>query len=441
MQIELPDYVLLAIDLLNQSGYEAYAVGGCIRNALLGLPIYDYDVTTSATPDEMKDVFHDYTIIETGIAHGTLTIHIHHNAVEITTFRIEKKYVDHRHPSLVIFSRILSDDLSRRDFTVNALAYHPTIGIIDKFHGIDDLHNHIIRAINDPNERFDEDALRIMRALRFASVLGFTIEEATAKALHNNKGLLNSISKERIHSELVRLLMGDHVFEIITTYSDILGTIIPELLPMVDCPHENPHHIYDIYTHTTHVVENVPNHKNLRMAALLHDIGKPFVKTYDNAHIAHYPKHSEKSKELASIILRRLKFSNKDTQAILKLIQYHDVYLEPNKIQLKKILSILGKELTYQLLDLQIADNHAKNIEYRKTNEFNLIRNMLDEIIDCKECYQISMLAINGNDVVTLGANHSSISTILNQCLEAVINEQVINTKEDIYKYIAHNLL
>ena len=441
MQFNLPEAVLTAIGLLNNAGYEAFVVGGSVRNALLELPIYDYDMTTSATPEEMKEVFKNYKIIETGIKHGTLTIHINHLALEITTYRIESDYADHRHPNSVSFSRNLKDDLERRDFTINALAYHPNHGVIDYFNGIEDLNNHIIRAINDPMKRFDEDALRIMRALRFSSTLNFAIDSQTAKAIHESKELLTMISKERIHDELLKLLIGDNVYEILIEYPDILEIIIPELAPMVNCHHENPHHIYDIYTHSAHAVSNTPNDSLLRMAALLHDIGKPYVKAYDNFKIAHYQKHAEKSVELAGKILNRLKFSNKDIKIILTLITHHDEYMIPNRIQIKKVLALIGKELTYQLLELQIADNKAKSKLYDRQKEYHEVRITLDDIIQKEECFSIKMLAINGNDVLSLGVKPTMITSILNTCLNEVIEEHIENTKESLINFVTHNLI
>ena len=401
MQIKLPAPVLTAINLLNHAGYEAFVVGGSIRNALLHLPIYDYDMTTSATPNEMKEVFKDYKIIETGIKHGTLTIHIDHFALEITTYRIESEYLDHRHPSAVSFSRNLKDDLERRDFTINAFAYHPTLGIVDYFNGHEDLNNHIIRAINNPLIRFDEDALRIMRAIRFSSTLNFTIESNTAKAIHDSKDLLLSISKERIHDELIKLIVGDNVYQILIEYQDILELIIPELLTIND------------YSSNVSILANSIKDINIRIAILLHSLDI----------------------NLAKDVLKQLKFSNKDSKAILTLIANYHNQLTTNRIELKKILFKLDKELTYQLLDLQYADS-SNNI----TSEvYHSIKDILDDIITKQECFTIKALAINGNDVISLGINPTNITTILNACLKEVIEERIDNTKNNLLEYITHN--
>ena len=441
MSIYLPDFVLEAISLLNEANYEVYVVGGSIRNALLDLPVFDYDLTTSATPEEMKQVFSSYKIIETGIKHGTLTILIDNQPLEITTYRHELGYEDHRHPSQVEFSRHLKDDLARRDFTINALAYHPEKGIVDYFDGLTDLNNHVIRAINDPYIRFDEDALRILRALRFASTLNFTIEPLTKQALHDTKQLLSFVSKERIQTEFTKLIVGDGVFDVLNEFHDVLGIIMPEIIPIINCPHENPHHIYSIYEHTLHVVEKVNPSITLRMAALLHDIGKPATKTYDTMLIAHYKGHSEKSLEMASNILHRLRFSKNQIKDILVLIKYHDDYLRLDKIQLKKFLSILGIELTYDLLNLQKADNEAKALRYLKRDEFIVIEKMIDSIIANKECYSLSNLAINGNDLISMNINPTKISSILNECLDKVIEEKMSNSKKELIDYITHNCI
>ncbi len=440
MELQLPANVLTAIKLLNDHGYEAFVVGGAIRNHLLNLPIYDFDLTTSATPEEMKEVFANYKVIETGIKHGTLTIHIDHLPLEITTYRIEKEYLDHRHPSVVEFTRNLKEDLGRRDFTINALAYHPSLGIVDYYGGLKDIEDGIIRAIHEPCKRFDEDALRIMRALRFKANLGFEIEEMTAKAMHEQKELLNYISAERIHDELCRTLCGEYIFSTLMDYKDILATIIPEFEMMLDCPHDNPHHIYDVYTHTAHVVEHTPAKVNLRMAALLHDLGKPYVKTFDASHIAHYKGHALKSYELSKKILKRLKFSSEDAKNILTLILYHDDYMKNTKASLKHFLREFGPATTYQLLDLQIADNMAKSNVFDCSEIYGECHDLIDEILANKECYSLQDLAIKGADVIALGIEGANISIALNAALDAVIAEEVANEKAALIQYIKHQV-
>lgn len=390
MHINLPSPVLKAINLLNNSNYEAFIVGGSIRNHLLNLEVFDYDLTTSATPQEMKEVFSEYKIIETGIKHGTLTIYIDHMPLEITTYRIEKEYLNHRHPLNVSFSTSLHDDLVRRDFTINALAYHPKLGMKDFFNGVDDLDNKIIRAINNPYQRFDEDALRIMRALRFAACLNFEIEEQTKQALHESAHLLSHISKERINNELTRLITGENASAILLEFKDIFELIIPNL---------NIRKMAE----KVELINKCPSNINMRMAILLLDS--------DN------PKES----------LKELKFANKDQKDILTLIEYANIEIINDKKAIKQLLSKLNQQTLIDILDFK---------SYLENKDYEAIKFIINEIITNNECLSIKQLAINGNDLKVLKLDSSSFSIILNDVLEKVINEEINNSKDEIIKYV-----
>lgn len=324
MTMDMPKNVDIAINLLQSAGFEAYAVGGCVRDSLLGKTPNDWDITTSAKPENMKSVFADFHCIDTGIKHGTVTVVIDGEPLEITTFRLDGEYEDNRHPKSVTFTSDLGADLGRRDFTVNAMAYSKMTGTVDLFGGQNDLKNGIIRCVGDPDRRFNEDALRILRALRFASALDFEIEEKTAQSLLKNRALLGNISEERIAKELLKLVCGKGAKRILTDFAPVLFEILPELQPMYKNSHDNPHHCYDIYEHTLIAVESIDPEPTLRFAMLLHDCGKPAVKKFDENGVAHFYGHQRISVEISAQILARLKVSNKFRDEILFLVSNHD---------------------------------------------------------------------------------------------------------------------
>lgn len=289
--MEIPSYVKRAVEILNKNGFEAYAVGGCVRDSLLGKTPHDWDMCTNALPEEICESFKDFHVIETGLKHGTVTVRIEHNSIEITTYRTDGEYIKHRKPEQVKFVSNLEEDLSRRDFTINALAFSEKSGIVDLFGGVEDLKNGVIRCVGKSERRFDEDALRILRALRFSSTYAFEIEENTSLAIHKMKDLLLEISHERVREELLKILCGKNVLEILENYKDVIFTIIPELAPTLDFEQHSPHHIYDVYHHIIHSVENVENRRDLRLVMLLHDVGKPKTFTIDDEGVGHFKTH------------------------------------------------------------------------------------------------------------------------------------------------------
>ena len=431
--MDMPKNVDTAINLLQLAGFEAYAVGGCVRDSLLGKIPNDWDITTSAKPEDMKSVFADFHCIDTGIKHGTVTVVIDGEPLEITTFRLDGEYEDNRHPKSVTFTSNLGADLGRRDFTVNAMAYSKMTGTVDLFGGQNDLKNKIIRCVGDPDRRFNEDALRILRALRFASALNFEIEEKTAQSLLKNRALLGNISEERIAKELLKLVCGKGAKRILTDFAPVLFEILPELQPMYKNSHDNPHHCYDIYEHTLIAVESIDPEPTLRFAMLLHDCGKPAVKKFDENGVAHFYGHQRISAEISAQILARLKVSNKFRDEILFLVSNHDRWeLYENTEKMPRYLSKFGLDGVLKLLKVMCADVLAQSPEYRYR---------LDQIADAEEiaknlavqkpCLSLSELQINGRTLMDIGIPQGrKLGTVLAQLLDEVIDGVTKNTQE-----------
>ena len=433
MTMDMPKNVDIAINLLQSAGFEAYAVGGCVRDSLLGKTPNDWDITTSAKPEDMKSVFADFHCIDTGIKHGTVTVVIDGEPLEITTFRLDGEYEDNRHPKSVTFTSDLGADLGRRDFTVNAMAYSKMTGTVDLFGGQNDLKNGIIRCVGDPDRRFNEDALRILRALRFASALDFEIEEKTAQSLLKNRALLGNISEERIAKELLKLVCGKGAKRILTDFAPVLFEILPELQPMYKNSHDNPHHCYDIYEHTLIAVESIDPEPTLRFAMLLHDCGKPAVKKFDENGVAHFYGHQRISAEISAQILARLKVSNKFRDEILFLVSNHDRWeLYENTEKMPRYLSKFGLDGVLNLLKVMRADVLAQSPEYRYR---------LDQIADAEEiaknlaaqkpCLSLSELQINGRTLMDIGIPQGrKLGAVLAQLLDEVIDGVTKNTQE-----------
>ena len=431
--MDMPKNVDTAINLLQSAGFEAYAVGGCVRDSLLGKTPNDWDITTSAKPEDMKSVFADFHCIDTGIKHGTVTVVIDGEPLEITTFRLDGEYEDNRHPKSVTFTSNLGADLGRRDFTVNAMAYSKKTGTVDLFGGQNDLKNKIIRCVGDPDRRFNEDALRILRALRFASALDFEIEEKTAQSLLKNCALLGNISEERIAKELLKLVCGKGAKRILTDFAPVLFEILSELQPMYKNSHDNPHHCYDIYEHTLIAVESIDPEPTLRFAMLLHDCGKPAVKKFDENGVAHFYGHQRISAEISAQILARLKVSNKFRDEILFLVSNHDRWeLYENTEKMPRYLSKFGLDGVLNLLKVMRADVLAQSPEYRYR---------LDQIADAEEtaknlaaqkpCLSLSELQINGRTLMDIGIPQGrKLGAVLAQLLDEVIDGVTKNTQE-----------
>ncbi len=446
----ISENALALIELIENAGYEAFAVGGCVRDSLMQKPCHDIDITTSASPIQAEKTLSKNNIkfIETGLKHGTVTALLNGESFEITTYRADGEYKDNRHPENVSFVSDIREDLSRRDFTINAMAYSPSEGIVDLFSGEQDINNRIIRAVGDANKRFNEDALRIMRAIRFASVLSFDIEENTKRAVFDNKELLKNVSAERLFTELSKLLSGDNAYQVLIEYREVLAVIIPELTPLFGCQQNNPWHLYDVYTHTCKSVVCCPKDLKLRLTMLLHDIGKPAVKTTDQNGIDHFKTHQAESAKIASDILRRFRVSNDIYNYAMTLIPIHDIKLSPNRKNLKKWLNKLGQDSNGEyylrhLLQVRLADRLSQNPEKTQTEieEISVIDKLIDSIIEENEAFKISDLAINGFDLMSFGIKGKGIGKALELLLDKVIEEEIENEKTILLEYVKKNLL
>ena len=414
---EKADYL---IKIIENAGYEAYLVGGCVRDFFMNKPCNDIDITTSAKPIELEKILTENKIkyIETGLKHGTVTALIESDSFEITTYRTDGEYSDNRHPENVKFVSNIDDDLSRRDFTVNAIAFNPNKNeIVDLFGGKKDIENKVIKAVGNADVRFNEDALRIMRAVRFSSTLSFNIEEKTKTAIFKNKDLLKNVSKERLFSELSKLLMGDNVFSVLTEYKEV---------------------IYDVYTHTAKTVEQSPKKLSLRLTMLLHDLGKPQAKTTDDRGVDHFKGHQKISADISAPILKRFKVSNELYDSVMQIIPIHDIHIGTNKANIKKYLNLLGEQGLRNLIEVKRADKLGQNPETTGEELQNLVttESLLDEIIANGEPYSIKDLKINGFDLMNLGFKGKEIGNCLDCILQKVINGDIENNKEKLLKYV-----
>lgn len=426
-----------AIRLLKMEGYEAGLVGGCVRDMIMGVKPHDYDITTNATPEEMKAVFKNERVIETGIKHGTLTVIIDGEPLEITTFRIDGEYEDSRHPKSVTFSRKLENDLERRDFTVNALYYDLENGIVDLFGGKRDIENKIIRAVGDPYKRFTEDALRILRAIRFSSALGFSIEEETKRAMVECKHLLKNISKERIAAEINKFVLGKGVKNAILQNYEILGEICPAFEEMHGFNQWNRWHIYDVLGHTAVAVESVPPVLPLRLTMLFHDTGKPKTFFKDENGVGHFYGHWDVSAEIVKEYLDEYKYDNATKSKVYWLVKHHDLYTEEDEAIIKKRLSRIGKERFLELIKVQRADNEAQNPELTRMEHFDILEKMVEDISQ-RSCLNLSSLAVNGSDLIELGFEAGrKIGDTLYTILQEVIEDKIENEREALLKRAA----
>ena len=418
------------LSALKKSGYSAFLVGGSVRDRLMGRPVHDIDIATNALPQETARVFEKHAVIPTGLAHGTVTVLIENTPVEITTFRTESAYSDNRHPDFVSFSKNLSDDLSRRDFTMNAIAEDENGALFDPFGGKEDIEKKLIRCLGNAETRFKEDALRILRALRFSAVLSFSIEEETSRAIKSCKKLLNKLSPERIASELSLLLCSDGAADVLLRYPEVFAEIIPCFKAMQGFAQHNEHHCFDVWEHTVNVVRNVRPVLHLRLAALFHDCAKPLVFSLDENGTGHFYSHAPRGAAIAEKELKRLRFDNETTQKVVKLVKIHDSPIECSEVSVKKKLNRLGEETFFDLIRLQRADNLAQSEKFRfRQKNFDYLEETAKKILEQNECFSLKKLAVNGNDMLSLGLCGKEIGAMLDFLVEQVIEGKTANEK------------
>lgn len=436
MTIKLPKDVKYIIDVLQGAGFEAYAVGGCVRDTILGKEPDDWDITTSAKPLEIKGLFR--VTIDTGIQHGTVTVLRNHVGYEVTTYRIDGVYEDSRHPKEVTFTANLKEDLLRRDFTINAMAYNDTEGLIDEYGGLEDIKSGIIRCVGIAKERFTEDALRMMRAVRFSAQLGYRIEEETGQAIRKLHKNLSNISAERINTELTKLLMSDNPDFIRQAYElGITSVILPEFDLCMECSQNNRHHRYNVGEHTIHSIKNSPKDKVLRYTMLFHDMGKPVCKVTDECGKDHFHGHDVISAELSHSIMKRLKFDNDTLYKVEKLVRNHDRYIEMNKKAVRRAINIMGEELFPLLLMVKEADINAQS-DYKYEEKIEKLKSfwhLYDEIKESRECVMLKQLKITGKDIIEIGVNPGpTIGIILEKLLNIVLDEPSMNDRDILLK-------
>lgn len=438
----LPQSILNVIDTLESAGFETWLVGGFVRDLLLERSLHDFDLATAAPWQNVKELCLDagYAVHETGTKHGTVTVVANNTAIEITTFRTEGDYLDHRHPSEVLFTDSIEKDLARRDFTVNAMAYHPKRGLLDLFGGKSDLQAGLIRCVGDPQKRFSEDALRILRALRFASELSFSLEEETARAAHAKRSDLQLIATERIEVELTKLLCGPHVFRVLMDYTAILNVVIPELIPMEGLDQRTKYHIYDVFEHTAHVVEYSPATPLSRWAGLLHDIGKPDTYTIDEAGVGHMYGHPKASVEHVRTIAKRLHFSRSFTHDLVLLVRYHDARPAPTKKAVRKLYAKLeNKEYLFRALcDLMRADSLAQAPAYHnRVGITDEVETIFNELLEEEAVFSLRDLPISGSDLIEAGIPEGPlIGTLLNAAFQEVAEERLPAERDALLAFV-----
>lgn len=436
--MELPFQIIEVLERLENAGFAAFVVGGCVRDFLMGMTPHDFDITTSALPKETEGVFADCRVIETGIKHGTVTVLYKGMSTEITTFRTDGNYSDGRHPDSVSFSRNIEDDLSRRDFTMNGIAYSPKRGFVDPFGGQADIKSGIIRSIGDPDKRFSEDELRVLRALRFSAVLGFSIEEKTCQAVHQRKNKLRKVSSERIFAELSRLLCGKDVKRVLLDFSEIFSEIIPPLGAEIGYEQGSKYHNSTLYEHTARVVEAAPDTVEMRFAMLFHDLGKPSCRSVGEDGECHYYGHGEVSAKMADEIMRALKCGNSLREQVVEIVKYHDIPVETSRKYIRRQLAKHGLEMFTAIMNAHIADDSAKYDFCRE--RIPKVREAIvaaEQISAESSCLSMKSLVISGNDLREIVPPSPLMGKILEKLLEETVDEKIPNEKSALLKRAA----
>ena len=432
VKIRIPAGAEQILHRLEEKGFEAYVVGGCVRDSLLGREPHDWDITTSATPQQVKKIFQ--RTVDTGLKHGTVTVLLDREPYEVTTYRIDGEYLDGRHPSGVTFTRSLREDLQRRDFTINAMAYSDSRGLQDCFGGLEDLKKGMIRAVGDPMKRFGEDALRIMRAVRFAAQLGYAVEEETRRAMKTLAPTLSRVSAERIAAELEKLLVSPHPEMIRMAWEcGITAVVLPEFDRCMETEQNNPHHCYSVGEHTIHSLMEARRDRVLRLAMLLHDFGKPACKTTDDKGIDHFYGHPEKSAALANQILRRLKYDNDTRRAVVRLVRFHDRKVRLTKPGVRKAVMEIGEDLFPLFLEVKDADLYAQSLYQRqeKVEEMAEIRRLYAQILEAGDCLSLRDLAVSGDDLIAAGMQPGKeLGRVLQDMLRDVVDVPAHNDRD-----------
>ena len=425
----MPLYVQTVLAALEAAGHEAWCVGGCVRDSLLGRTPEDWDVTTSALPEETLALFRGHAI-PTGLRHGTVTVRADHNSVEVTTYRLDGPYRDHRRPEAVTFTRSLEEDLARRDFTVNAMALSLRGELRDPFGGREDLERRVLRCVGEPDRRFGEDALRILRCLRFAASLGFAVDPDTAAAVHRSRDLLGEIAPERIQAELWKLLTGAQAAEVLRAYPDVIGVFWPEVLPMVGFDQRNVHHCHDVWEHTLHALASSPPEAEVRCAVLLHDIGKPRCFTVDEAGVGHFYGHGALSRELADDMLRRLRCSTAFRETVVRLVDWHDRNIPRTDKSIRRALRALGETDLRRLIAVKRADNRGQAPAcWDRQAELDRAEDILEKLLAEDACFSLKQLAVNGHDLLRLGLSGPALGRTLEALLDAVMAGELPNER------------
>ncbi len=439
IKIKLPEKVNILISRLESRGYEAFAVGGCIRDSIMGRTPNDWDLCTSATPDEMKSCFEGFRVIETGLQHGTLTVLLDGESFEITTYRIDGEYSDGRHPDHVAFTRSLEEDLARRDFTVNAMAYSEKSGLMDPFGGRSDLSHGILRCVGNPVRRFTEDSLRILRCVRFASQLSYAIEDSTAAAMYECLPLLDRVAAERIRAEFDKLLCGPAAADVLRTHRGIIAHVIPEIRPMFDLDQKNTYHSYDVWEHTLHVLDSIPAEPLPRLAAFFHDIGKPSTMTIvpndspDFPEWGHFYGHEPAGAEITDAVMHRLKYDKATRKTVCNVIDAHKVVFQPTEKHARRLLLKLGEDQLRMLIQLELADVKGQNPVYTAERVANIqaFEAALNAVLAAEQCFSMKHMAIGGHDLMELGVPQGrEIGRILKALLAQVVDGDLLNDRE-----------
>lgn len=439
LMIRLPEKVKNLISTLQEAGFEAFAVGGCVRDSLLGRKPNDWDLCTSATPDEMKSVFCDFRVIETGLQHGTLTVLMDGEAFEITTYRIDGEYSDGRRPDEVTFTSKIEDDLARRDFTINAMAYNDTAGLVDPFGGQSDLACGLLRCVGEPAQRFTEDSLRILRCVRFASQLDYIIENSTTDAMYECLPLLKRVAVERIRTEFDKLLCGPAASGVLREHRGIIADFIPEIRPMFDLDQKNDYHIYDVWEHTLHVLQHIPADPKLRLAAFFHDIGKPPTMTVTDEDWGHFYGHEAAGAGITNSVMRRLKYDNETREDVISVIDAHKIVFQQTQRHARRCLAKLGEPRLRMLIELELADVKSQNPAFTGGRAENILAfsDLVDEVLAGQQCFSMKDLAVSGRDLMDADIPQGpEIGRILKILLEQVIEGKLPNERQALMESI-----